>query len=330
MRAIQTHLLADYSFADGYTLSGNVAYMRDQWGYVTDTGFRNGRSQANPFFGRVANVLPYFSRTVGGRTDLVDKSAEVRLATPTNRPFNALVGFNYFQQRNNLATNAFANAGFSLALPETTYSADTYAVFGSVGYDITAALNVSLEGRYQWDKIGQVVPSRAIAYSGKNQSFNPRAIVRYEFNRDASIYASYAKGTRPGQFNATLLGLPASVQAQVQAQLPVPTTVGPEKVEMGELGFKANLFDRRLRLLTAFYYGSWYDKHINQNVVYNNPTPQTVRVVVPGGKVELYGLEVEATLAGLGLPYAGGHALLCADQDPEHAMLRMQHLDRHL
>ena len=293
--AIQTHLSADYDFADGYVLSGNVAYMRDQWGYVTDTGFRDGRNQANPFFGTVPNVLPYYSRTVGGQTDLIDKSAELRLASPGDGRLSWLAGFNYFRQRNSLATNAFANSGFSQAVPATTYSADTYAVFGSAAFDITDSLNFSLEGRYQWDKIGQEVTSRNINYQGESKSFNPRAILRYEFNRDTSVYASYAKGTRPGQFNATLLALPQVVQDQVQAQLAVPTTVGPEKIEMGELGFKGNLFDRRLRILAAVYYGRWYDKHINQNITYTNPTPQTVRIVVPGGEVDVYGLELETT-----------------------------------
>lgn len=293
--AIQTHVLADWTFADGYTLSANGAYLHDQWGYITDTGFRDGREQANPFFGTRPGVLPYFSRTVGGQTDLTNHSTEVRLASPTDRAFNWLIGVNYFRQRNSIATSAFANSGFSQAVPATTYSADTYAIFGSAAIDITEQLNFSLEGRYQWDQIGQVVPSRNINYEGENKSFNPRAILRYEFNRDSSIYLSYARGTRPGQFNATLLALPQVVQDQVQNQLNVPTTVGPEKIQMGEFGLKGNFFDRRLRLLAAAYYGRWTDKHINQNIVYSNPTPQTVRVVVPGGEVELYGVELEGT-----------------------------------
>lgn len=294
-KSVQTHLIADYTFANGYTFSANGSYLHDQWGYVTDTGFRDGRNEANPFYGVRPDVLPYFSRTVGGQTDLTNHSAEARLASPADKPLNWLVGFNYFRQRNSIATNAFANSGFSQAVPATTYSADTYAIFGSASYDIVDALNFSLEGRYQWDKIGQIVTSRGINYQGESKSFNPRAILRYEFSPDASIYLSYAKGTRPGQFNATLLALPQVVQDQVQDQLSVPATVGPEKIKMGEIGMKGNLFDRRLQLLTAFYYGSWYDKHINQNIVYNNPTPQTVRIVVPGGKVELYGVEMEAT-----------------------------------
>ncbi|HEY4545773.1 MAG TPA: TonB-dependent receptor [Pedomonas sp.] len=293
--SLQTHIIADYSFANGYTLSANGSYLHDQWGYVADTGFIDGRNTPNPFYGTRPNVLPYYSRTVGGQTDLTNHSTEVRLSSPGEDRFNWLAGFNYFRQRNSIATNAFANAGFSQSVPATTYSADTYALFGSASYDITEALNFSLEGRYQWDEIGQTVESRNINYQGKSKSFNPRAILRYEFDSETSAYVSYAKGTRPGQFNATLLALPQAVQDQVQSQLSVPATVGTEKIEMGELGFKANLLDRRLQLLTAFYYGTWYDKHINQSIVYNNPTPQTVRIVVPGGEVELYGAEIEAT-----------------------------------
>lgn len=293
--SLQTHVIADYSFANGYTLSANGSYLHDQWGYIADTGFVDGRNTPNPYYGTRPDVLPYYSRTVGGNTNLTNHSTEVRLSSPSEDRFNWLAGFNYFRQRNSIATNAFANAGFSQAVPATTYAADTYAVFGSASYDITDALNFSLEGRYQWDEIGQTVKSRNIDYQGKSKSFNPRAILRYEFDSDTSAYVSYARGTRPGQFNATLLALPQAVQDQVQQQLSVPTTVGTEKIEMGEFGFKANLLDRRLQLLTAFYYGDWYDKHINQNIGYNNPTPQTVRIVVPGGKVELYGAEIEAT-----------------------------------
>ena len=295
--SLQTHVIADYSFADGYTLSANGSYLHDQWGYIADTGFIDGRNTPNPSYGNVPGVLPYYSRTVGGQTDLTNHSAEVRLSSPTEGRFNWLTGFNYFRQRNSIATNAFSNGGFNNAVYATTYSADTYALFGSASYDITDALNFSLEGRYQWDQIGQTVMSRNIDAEGKSKSFNPRAILRYEFDSDTSAYISYAKGTRPGQFNASLLAQSQSVQDQVQEQLNVPAAVGPEKIEMGEFGFKANLLDRRLQLLTAFYYGSWYDKHINQNIIYNNdngdPTP--TRIVVPGGEVELYGVEIEAT-----------------------------------
>lgn len=296
-QAIESHVLADYEFGGGYTIGGNVAYFRDRWGYVTDTGFRDGRNTPNPFFAANPTLVPYFSRTVGGQTELTNKSAEIRLASPTEDRLNWLVGFNYFRQRNSIVTNAFSNSGFSAAVPATTYSADTYGIFGSVNFDVTEQLHLSLEGRYQWDEIGQVVPARSIDYSGESKSFNPRAILRYSFSPDASVYVSYAKGTRPGQFNATLLALPQVVQDQVQAQLDVPTAVGPEKIEMGEFGYKAAMFDRRLRVQIAAYYGNWYDKHINQNITYSNPTPQTVRVVVPGGKVKLYGVEFEGSLA---------------------------------
>ena len=294
--AIESHVIADYDLGGGYTVGGNVAYFRDRWGYVTDTGFRDGRSMVNPFYAANNTLVPYFSRTVGGQTELTNKSAEIRVASPSDDRLNWLVGFNYFRQRNSITTNAFSNSGFSAAVPATTYSADTYGIFGSLGFDITEQLNLSLEGRYQWDEIGQVVPVRSIDYSGQSKSFNPRAILRYSFSPDASVYASYAKGTRPGQFNATLLALPQVVQDQVQSQLDVPTAVGPEKIEMGELGFKSAMFDRRLRIQLAAYYGKWYDKHINQNITYSNPTPQTVRVVVPGGKVRLYGVEFEGSL----------------------------------
>ncbi len=292
--AYQANASFDWDLPAQFTLSGNGSLSEDRWGYVTDTGFQDGRGTANPFFGRVADVLPYNSRTVGGQVHFTTRSAEVRLSSPQDRRLKGLIGASYYKQRNTQVTNAFQNSGYAASVLPTLTETTTKGVFGSVTFNFTDALSLSAEGRYQIDalEVDTLVPG-GLQLSDDTKSFAPRVIARYEFSKDRSIYLSYAKGTRPSQFNGFLYSLAPSAQAQVLAQSNVSLFVPEEKVEMTEIGFKSYFLDRKIRVLAAAYTGKWTDKHISQTVGYFNPTFQTITVTIPGGEVDLRGVELE-------------------------------------
>lgn len=294
--AREIHGSLSQDLGGGYTFDVNGSMVDNKLSFLTDTGLRDGRNQPNPSFGVIPGVLPYFSRTSVGQSFFRGESVEARVSSPADKPISWLIGTNAFRQRETRITNAFSNSGFARPVPLITEGSNTVGFFGALNWRIVKPLTFSLETRYQIDRIMQETPTANIFLKQTFRSFTPRAILTYQPSSDINIYASYAEGTRPGEFNSSLYSLPTSAQVQVQAQLAVPIAVPEEKVKMAEIGFKANLFDHRLRLLTAFYVGRWSGRHVTQRFTYLNPTPQPVSVVIGGSDVDLRGVELEASL----------------------------------
>ncbi|MEZ5559009.1 MAG: TonB-dependent receptor [Pseudomonadales bacterium] len=101
---------------------------------------------------------------------------------------------------------------------------------------------------------------------------------------DSTLYLSYAEGFRSGGY---------SIRANNVSQL----TYDPEEVKSYEIGWKNDLWDRRLRLnLSAFYTDM---KNQQLNVVIQDPfqAPGTNTVVNNAGDTEIKGLELEGIAA---------------------------------
>ncbi|MET3525205.1 TonB-dependent receptor [Phenylobacterium koreense] len=131
-----------------------------------------------------------------------------------------------------------------------------------------------------------------------NSGFTWRLVGRYKLSDDANLYASYARGRLPEVLAASAPANPYDPArfAEIEA----------ETVDSYEVGAKAALWDRRLRLDTAAYF---YDYDNFQTVEQQG----TLFVVTNAGKAEAYGVEAQAELAvvsGLDLfaTYAYSHA----------------------
>src|SRR5690606_22708019 len=230
---------------------------------------------------------------------IVNTSAELRLASNDDGPFSYMFGGNYYDESIKWQMRAFRPQGQMRLASPTDYRAETFGVFGSASYELAEGLKLNGEARYQWDTINHVVMVPNGSDLEKTfRSFSPRVILNYEVTRDISTYVSWSKGTRPGTFNSNFTAFSPEVQAQMTANAgrEIPVAVAEEKLTMYELGAKGDFFDRRLRLMTAFYYGEWRDRQINQNIAYNvGGTTSTATITFPDGKTNLWGVEVEGT-----------------------------------
>jgi iron complex outermembrane receptor protein len=166
------------------------------------------------------------------------------------------------------------------------------AIFGQATYEITDTTKLIVGARYSWerrtlhDAVGGLdllthiddptfVFPTGIGAKVSYSNFSPRVTIEQKLGPDAMIYATYAKGFKTGGFNV----------AQP------PSSYLPENVTNYEGGFKADLFDGKLRLNGA---GVYYD--------YKDLQTLTI-VVAPGGAgsvnvnatAEVYGAELEAT-----------------------------------
>ncbi len=140
----------------------------------------------------------------------------------------------------------------------------TYGVFGSVGYQITPSLSISQELRYAEDRVRETSqPRAALAADAFEQRFTnilPRTIVQYEFDRDRMVYASAAKGNKPGGFNNSA-GAGFS---------PVPDNFkafDEESMWVYEAGFKTAWLNRKLTLNGAVFYVDWKDIQVNSMLI---------------------------------------------------------------
>lgn len=306
--ATQLRLLADLEIGD-FTLSGIASYGRNKWGFMqTNFGF-DGRGIPNPSYDPALRPVAYNYSLVLGNTQDTDKYVELRLSSPSDKPIRGMIGVNFYDGETFNLTSGYTNTGYSLFTPKTINSSKTYGVFGSVNWDFVENFSLSLEGRFQIDKLFQQTISGANPqYSDTFRSFAPRAILSYKPTPNSSIYGSFSIGNRPGEFNTIFRTLTPAAQQQVLAQTGgVAEAVPEDKVKMGEIGYKGTLFDNRLRLLIAAYYGMWTNRHVPNIIPYYNAlnpdgTPaageilRSVQLTNSDGKVELKGVEVEAAL----------------------------------
>ena len=207
----------------------------------------------------------------------------------------------------------------------------TFAIFGDVTFDITEQLAVSVGGRYTIDKREAVVIRRNLLrgaspelggtgvqlgaltsnFRGKEtfKEFTPRASVTFEPDANNTIYASYSKGFKGGGFDPRGLSSVApdlnGNGAREANEIFDYFLFDPEKVDSYEVGYKASLFDRRLRFALAGFYADYKDVQVPGSVGATVNGVQTfVGVTTNAGAATFKGIEAEAQ-AVLARDFAG-------------------------
>lgn len=188
-----------------------------------------------------------------------------------------------------------------LSLEKTT----TYSAFGSYEMDVTKALTLTAELRYNHETIDAAAAtnfnilfqtgSTDISFRG-SQSFDsllPRFSARYKITPDVNVYASAAKGTKPGGFNV----------GQVRDDL---RPFQQESIWTYELGTKGRFFDRRLSVDASVFYSDWRNVQVT-TICYGTASPfgpeaacptataVSLNYIINAKKAEVKGAELDAT-----------------------------------
>lgn len=219
---------------------------------------------------------------------LDDTSFELRLTSPQDGRLRWSLGVNHYEQEftsslagGNFFFGCFGAQGGNTDSPclnvggltvglgpfanswAQSDETDVLGFFGSVDFDITDRLTVTLEGRQQNDSLtkGGVISEEGLLNGSTELEFKeflPRAIVRYQPFDGTMLYASYAEGIVPGDVNIELVNADTQELAQyVEAFPSLGVALPPEEIESIELGWKQTFADGSAYFNAAVYFSEW-------------------------------------------------------------------------
>ena len=154
--------------------------------------------------------------------------------------------------------------GFLIDREDSATRDDTWAIFGQVDYDFTDRLTVSFGGRYSEETKQSNISSfsggfaQVLSVKDTFTDFSPRLAFNFVVSDTVNLYATASKGFKSG-----------GVQI---APNPDAETFDPEELLNYEVGVKADLLDRRLRLNLAAFYMDWTDLQVSfqENLIDEN------------------------------------------------------------
>ena len=227
-------------------------------------------------------------------------SQELRLSSPQDKRLRWMVGAYYLDLTyNNDGQSGFPCPGIgpwcrNFATGETyerggrgsfgvnptvAEGVENQALFGSVAYDITEQLTVSLEFRYEEETLANAssVTQEAMPLDpndpiGTAQPFGgaevdltadfeaelPRIIVDYKVTDNTLLYGSYAKGNNPGGFNPEVIQMEPTVAFPAfNASEGIGYEVLQAELDAFEFGAKHTLANGRGYLNGAVYFMEW-------------------------------------------------------------------------
>ena len=240
-------------------------------------------------------------------------SQELRLTSSGEQSFRWAVGLSYTEidallQGASKFGTAFSTTGVNLG-NTSNFDPKTTAVFGSIAWDFADRFTLSVEGRYQEDEVTEGTVG-GTQFKETFTSENPRVILDFKPVEDTTLYATFAKGSQPGQFNASVGGLPQGEIDQLRAiancgtasTFDCLTIVPEEEVTNFELGAKSLFWDGRAQISAAVYFMDW-ENIVAPNIVSITDTegagigsPKNVQINALGGQADLSGLELEGTV----------------------------------
>lgn len=286
---------AEAEVFDGHTITGLFSYGQAGNFRVADTLY--GQDPAGNL--RLGSLASYARDLVG----------EIRLTSPDDKRLRYVLGYSHIDSKVRLVEfSAFAGLSFLIPTiddnPLTFSDLKSNALFGSVDYDVTDQLTLSIEGRYSWDKStivyngptlrdygpGDPLPAFVEDESQSLSKFAPRVLLSYSPNDNLNIYGSFALSYLLGQdTNITEYALlfPNAQELGLTVEN-IGLFTDPQKLTAYEIGVKAQP-SSNFNFSIAAYLMDW------NNQITFNLGPQ-FRPIYTAGDSEYTGIEAEASL----------------------------------
>ncbi len=256
-------------------------------------------------------------------------SEEVRLASSGTGPLSWIAGVFYSATASR--TIQFSNdpAAASVLGVAELYHEDVpqtfkqEAVFGEATYSILPTLKLTAGLRYYnynsdftaveygfFGPYGTLQPGGSTS-TEHDQGINPKFNVAWLPDRDLTLYATVAKGFRPGGGNETVPtagtaeGVACAASLAALGKTSNPDTYGPDSIWSYELGEKARLLGDRVTLNADVYYEHW--RAIQREVTLTCGyiyTDNAGEANIYGGELELSAQVTDALTLNANLGYA--------------------------
>jgi iron complex outermembrane recepter protein len=221
-----------------------------------------------------------------------DYSVEARLASPTDGPFDWLIGATYLDFTQDRITSVFTAIPLGFVVPGAPLNIPFNVNFSSGGtvhsqsiagyvdthYRFTDRLRLSAGFRYTNDKKSadefvNFLGVQKASPSDRWSNLSGKIGLDYQASDDVLAYASVAKGFKSGAINLGALTPPVS----------------PETVWNGEIGLKTSFLDRRAQLNVAAFYSDYRDLQVLQIGALS-------QILSNAAKAHIGGIEVEGIL----------------------------------
>jgi iron complex outermembrane receptor protein len=272
---------ADWSITDSLSLKSISAYRE------YDSGFSNDNDMSPLANALGVGTLPFHSF-----------SQELRLNGAFAEKFEYTVGVFYMDQRS--IYNSYQDLRYLAVNPlqfqqADVVNADTQAVFAHLSHQTTDRLTLTAGIRYtdehkdytfvRLTSAGDVHPFLGVLnglkaeYDGDNVDY--RLAAQYEWTDSVMTYLQFSTGFKGG-------GVSPRPFVPEQA---IP--FDPETLDSYELGVKSDLFNRRMRLNAAVFFGEYNDLQLSLQTCPELGGPGPCGAWANAGDAEIKGIEVE-------------------------------------
>jgi iron complex outermembrane receptor protein len=291
----------------------NMEEINGSWGYISDSPIGDvleiqQPSNKNNNFDQVSQELRLHSTSFNDKLDwqtgvyLFEEHNEQYFAVPLFRksvaPDCAVVPQFCFPTPSGATLGQIAQGLQIFASNDLDYDAHnkSQAIYGEAVYHITDRLNLTAGIRYTEDErklhlvqtlLGGVpdpgyrcpdgsvpVNSTCKRKTGTLDETTPRVILSYNLTDDVLVYGSWSKGYSSGGINQT---------PRLEDYL-------PETSKNWELGFKSNLFDRRVQFNMTTFYNTYENQQESVGRIIDN---QPVVAILNAQEATLWGVEGE-------------------------------------
>ncbi len=248
----------------------------------------------------------------GGTIDLSQFSQELRIASTGERDLTYVAGVFYsnttvdreFERELGLCTQGTTlgetcvNPTYRSAFSSAHNKSESLAGFAQLEYRVSGGFKLLGGLRVQHESTSvagyKISPYTAgssalvTPVSGKRSASDDavtgKAGVKYEFGRDAQVYASYTRGYKGLGFNT-----------EMASDFATQDPVQPEHVNAYEIGFKGRTRDGSLSFAIAVYRADYTNLQISANR--SDPTTGVIsNVQTNAGSSRTQGVEIEATV----------------------------------